>query len=164
VPTLAEAFDVLAGMIVNVEIKCFPMEPDADPERIVVRGVVELVAQRDLYEPVIVSSFDLDAVDAVRALDPRVVTAWLTAGLPPATTIPIVADRGHTWLNPDRATMTKGSDEGPAVDGAVREAAAHGVRLAVWTVDEPVDITGLAAAGVDAIITNVPDVALAVLT
>src|ERR1700687_3544713 len=40
VPTLEEAFDALAGMLVNVEIKCFPIEPDADPERLVVRGVV----------------------------------------------------------------------------------------------------------------------------
>ena len=38
VPTLEEAFDVLAGLIVNVEIKCFPTEPDADPERRVARG------------------------------------------------------------------------------------------------------------------------------
>ena len=33
----------------------------------------------------------------------------------------------------------------------------------VWTVDDPGEIAALAAAGVDAIITNVPDVALAVL-
>jgi len=32
VATLEEAFDALAGLIVNVEIKCFPTEPDADPD------------------------------------------------------------------------------------------------------------------------------------
>ncbi len=164
VPTLEEAVDALAGMIVNVEIKCFPIEPDADPERIVVRGVVEMIGRRDLYERVIVSSFELDAVDTVRSLDARIVTGWLTSGLSTAEAIPIVAARGHAWLNPDRGTMTRMTPDGPSVDAAVRDAAAHGVRLDVWTVDAPDDIAALAAAGVDAIITNVPDVALAVLT
>jgi glycerophosphoryl diester phosphodiesterase len=163
VPTLEEAFDALAGMLVNVEIKCFPIEPDADPERLVVRGVVAMIERRDLYEWVIASSFELEAIDLVRALDARIPTAWLTSRLASATTIPIVAARGHAWLNPDRATMTASTTDGRAVDAAVREAAAHGVRLDVWTVDDPDEITALAAAGVDAIITNVPDVALAVL-
>ena len=159
VATLDEAFDALTGMIVNVEIKCFPTEPDADPERLVARGVVELIARRDLYAQVIVSSFELDAVDVVRTLDPRVTTAWLTSGLSPATTLPIAAARGHAWLHPDRATMSAA-----VVETAVREAEAQQIRLDVWTVDEPGDITMLAAAGVDAIITNVPDIALSVLT
>jgi glycerophosphoryl diester phosphodiesterase len=163
VPTLEEAFDALAGMIVNVEIKCFPIEPDADPERLVVRGVVEMVGRRDLYERVIVSSFELDAVDIVRALDARIVTGWLTSGLPTARAIPIAAARGHAWLNPDRATMTKSSPDAIAAVAAVRDAASSGVRLDVWTVDEPDDIAALASAGVDAIITNVPDIALATL-
>jgi glycerophosphoryl diester phosphodiesterase len=158
VPTLDEAFDALAGLIVDVEVKCFPTEPDADPERLVVRGVVERVGRRGLYEQVIVSSFELDAVDTVHALDSRVTTAWLTSGLAPATTLPIAASRGHAWLNPDRSTML-----GSGAGEAVREAAEHGVHLAVWTVDEPDDIAALAAAGVDAIITNVPDVARDVL-
>lgn len=168
VATLEEAFDALTGMIVNVEIKCFPTEPDADPERLVVRGVVELVGRRALYDQVIVSSFELDAVDAVRALDARVVTAWLTAGLAPETTLPIAAGRGHAWLHPDLASMQRLDEAGPGAGGsvmdtAVKDAAAHGVRLDVWTVDDPDDIVALAAAGVDAIVTNAPDVALAAL-
>jgi glycerophosphoryl diester phosphodiesterase len=161
VPTLDETFDALsgyAGFVVNVEIKCFPTEPDADPERVLVRGVVGLVARRAAYERVIVSSFELDAVDVVRTLDARVVTAWLTSGLPPATTLPIAATRGHAWLHPDRTTMI-----GADARTTVADAATHGVKLDVWTVDAPDEIAALAEAGVDAIITNVPDVALAVL-
>jgi glycerophosphoryl diester phosphodiesterase len=163
VPTLEEAFDALAGMIVNVEIKCFPIEPDADPERVVVRGVVEMVERRDLYERVIVSSFELDAIDTVHSLDTRIATAWLTSGMATDRSVPVAVAHGHAWVNPDRATMTKSSPDGLAADAAVRDAAAHGIRLAVWTVDDPGDITALAAAGVDAVITNVPDVALAAL-
>src|SRR6476620_7134670 len=80
VPTLDEAFAVLDDLFVNAEIKCFPTEPDADPERVVARGVVEAVDRGDRFERVIVSSFELDAIDAVRKLDARVVTAWLTSG------------------------------------------------------------------------------------
>ena len=40
---------------------------------------------------------------------------------------------------------------------------AQRLRVDVWTVDDPAEIQALAAAGVDAIITNVPDVALAAL-
>jgi glycerophosphoryl diester phosphodiesterase len=155
VPTLEEAFDALDGMIVNVEIKCFPTEPDADPERLVARGVVALLDRRGVHDRAMVSSFELDAVDVVRALDARVVTGWLTSGLAPATSLPIAAARGHAWLNPDRASMT-----GVGATDAVREAAELGIRLDVWTVDDPGEISALAAAGVDAIITNVPDVAL----
>jgi glycerophosphoryl diester phosphodiesterase len=158
VATLEEAFDELAGLVVNVEIKCFPTEPDADPERAVARAVVELVERRALHEQVIVSSFELEVVDLVRALDSRVVTAWLTAGLAPATALPIAAERGHAWLHPDRASM-----HGAAADDAVRDAQRLGVRLDVWTVDDPDEIARLATAGVDAVITNLPDLALATL-
>jgi glycerophosphoryl diester phosphodiesterase len=158
VPTLEEAFAALDGLIVNVEIKCFPTEPDADPERVVVHGVVALLDRLAVHERVIVSSFELDAVDLVRALDARVATGWLTFGLTPADALPVVADRGHAWLNPDRASM-----RGPAAADAVHAAAARGIRLDVWTVDDPDEIAALAAAGVDAIITNTPDVALRAL-
>ena len=161
VPTLEEALVVLTeafDLMVNIEIKCFPTEPDADPERIVVRSVLEMVEQRNLYEKVIVSSFELDAVDLVRTLDARVTTGWLTSGLAPATTLPIAAARGHAWLNPDRSTMT-----GAAAVEAVADAAEKGVRLDVWTVDAPHEIAALAGAGVDAIITNAPDIARAVI-
>jgi glycerophosphoryl diester phosphodiesterase len=159
VPTFDEAFNALADLVVNVEIKGFPTEPDADPDRVVARGVVALVDQRGLRDSVIVSSFELDCIDAVRALDPSITTAWLTMGLATTTSLPIAAQRGHAWVNPDRATM-----HGAAADATMREAAHLGRRVDVWTVDDPDEIRALAAAGVDAIITNVPDVALAVLT
>jgi glycerophosphoryl diester phosphodiesterase len=161
VPTLEEAFVMLTetlDLLVNVEIKGFPTEPDADPERIVVRAVIEMVERRDLYQKVIVSSFDLDAVDVARTLDARVATAWLTSGLAPEMTVPIAAARGHAWLHPDRSTML-----GASAVAAVADAMVNGVRLDVWTVDAPHEIAALAGAGVDAIITNVPDVARSVL-
>ena len=156
VPTLADALDACAGMLVNVEVKCLPWEPDADDaDHTVVRAVVDLV--RAHAPGAIFSSFDLTAVDAVRAFAPEFVTAWLTSGQSLASAAPVAAEHGHVWLHPDRVTAL--------AEGAAGIAAAHaaGVRVNVWTVDEPDEMHALATAGVDAIVTNVPDVAVTTL-
>jgi glycerophosphoryl diester phosphodiesterase len=157
VPTLDEALHECAGMLVNVEIKCLPWEPDADtPDRAVVHAVIAAVRTRDAT--VIVSSFDLGAVDACRAAAPELATAWLTSGQDIETAGTIARERGHGWLNPDRASALAACDS-----GAIARARERELLISVWTVDEPDDIRALARAGVDAIITNVPDVARAAL-
>ena len=161
IPTLVEALEACAGMIVNVEIKCLPWEPDADTDRVVVRSVAEIVrgAARSGApgSDVIVSSFDLGAVDASVAFAPEIPTAWLTSGQEIAAAAPVAIAHGHAWLNPDRVSALGAS---PA---EIADAQRSGLRLNVWTVDEPREIAALAAVGVDAIITDVPDVALDVL-
>jgi glycerophosphoryl diester phosphodiesterase len=160
IPTLGDALDACAGMIVNVEIKCLPWEPDPDtPGHAVVRAVVDLLRANASVPPgkLIVSSFDLGAVDACREFAPEIATAWLTSGQEIAAAASIAADRGHGWLNPDRAAALRAST------GDIARAQQSGVRVSVWTVDDPVEIATLADAGVDAIITNVPDVAVAAL-
>jgi glycerophosphoryl diester phosphodiesterase len=153
-PTLVDALQACAGMLVNVEIKCLPWEPDADDaDHSVVRAVIDVV--REHAPDAIVSSFDLTAVDAVRVFAPELVTAWLTSGQALANAAAVAAEHGHAWLHPDRATAL--------ADGAAGIADAHraGVRVNVWTVDESEEMRALADAGVDAIVTNVPDVAVA---
>jgi glycerophosphoryl diester phosphodiesterase len=160
IPTLAEVLEACAGMIVNVEVKCLPWEPDADtPDHVVVRAVVELLRANPSgsIADVIVSSFDLDAIDACRSFAPEIATAWLTNGREVSAGATTAVEHGHAWLNPDRVTALRASRSD--IDGA-RDS---GLRLNVWTVDEPAEITALAAAGVDGIITNVPDIAVATL-
>jgi glycerophosphoryl diester phosphodiesterase len=157
IPTLVEALEACKGMIVNVEIKCLPWEPDADtPDRFVVHAVAELICSSGFVPAadVIVSSFDLGAIDASRAFAPEIATGWLTSGQEVAAAAGIAAEHGHAWLNPDRAAALR------ATPGAIADAQRLGLRVNVWTVDEPDEITRLAAVGVDAIITDVPDVAL----
>jgi glycerophosphoryl diester phosphodiesterase len=157
IPTLAEALEECAGMLVNVEIKCLPWEPDADsPDRFVVRAVIDLIRATELVAPsdIIVSSFDLGAIDASRAFAPEIATGWLTSGQEVATAAAIAAEHGHAWLNPDRAAALR------APPDAIADVQRSGLLVNVWTVDEPGEIKTLAAAGVDAIITDVPDVAL----
>jgi glycerophosphoryl diester phosphodiesterase len=154
IPTLAEALEECAGMIVNVEIKCLAWEPDADtPDREVVHAVVDLLRATTAPVDLIVSSFDLGAIDACRAFAPEIATGWLTSGQEVAAAAATAVEHGHAWLNPDRAAALRAS---PA---EIAEARRSGVRVNVWTVDDPADVTTLAAAGVDAVITNVPDVA-----
>jgi glycerophosphoryl diester phosphodiesterase len=154
IPTLDEALAACAGMIVNVEIKCLPWEPDADtPDHLVVRATVDTIRAHEAN--VIVSSFHLGAVDACKRFAPELTTAWLTFDQAVDDAAAIVAEHGHEWLHPDRKA---------ALGGGIDRAHELGIKVDVWTVDEPDEIRKLAAAGADAIVTNVPDVALAVLT
>jgi glycerophosphoryl diester phosphodiesterase len=78
--------------------------------------------------------------------------------LAPSTSLPIAVERGHAWVHPDRASML-----GAVATDTMRAAKELGRRIDVWTVDDPDEMRALAAAGVDAIMTNVPDVARSVL-
>jgi glycerophosphoryl diester phosphodiesterase len=154
VPTLAGALDALRGLIVNVEIKCLPWEPDADTtDHRVVRAVVDTIRAHDV--DTIISSFDLASVDAAREFAPELTTAWLTYGQPVPAVAEQTAAHGHAWLHPDRAS---------ALAGGIDVAHDLGLKVDVWTVDDPDEIRALAEAGVDAIVTNRPDVALRALT
>jgi glycerophosphoryl diester phosphodiesterase len=157
IPTFAGALDACAGMLVNVEMKCLPWEPDADDpgDRPLVRAVVDAV--RVSSSAVVVSSFDLGAVDAARTFAPELTTGWLTSRLDVAAAYPMAAEHGHRWLHPDRKSALR------APADAIAAAHEAELLLDVWTVDDPADVRALVARGVDAIITNVPDVVLGVL-
>jgi glycerophosphoryl diester phosphodiesterase len=155
VPTLAEALDACAGMGVNIEIKNSPLDPDYDDGEAVAGAVAGLVIARRQQEQVIVSSFNLASVDAVHAASARVPTALLTVpALDQSWAIGIAAERGHVAWHPHHTSVTA---------DLVAEARAAGLRINTWTVDEPARMLELAALGVDGIVTNYPDVALATL-
>jgi glycerophosphoryl diester phosphodiesterase len=154
VPTLAEALAACTDLLVNVEIKCLPWDPDADtPEHRHVRAVVDALADSPLE--LIVSSFDLSAIDACREFAPGLATAWLTADQEVGVAAARARAHGHTGLNPDRKSALAAS---PANIAAVHD---QGLTVNVWTVDEPAEMMQLAELGVDSLITNVPDVARA---
>lgn len=158
VPLLDAALDALdAGgdLFVNIEVKNSMAEPDFDPTESVAAAVARLVVERGRQGRTVVSSFNLAAIDMVRAVDPTVPTGWLTlAGYDQFDALATAADRGHGWLNPHDSAVTP---------GLVEAAHAVGIGVSVWTVDDPDRIRELAAWGVDSVITNVPDLALAAL-
>ncbi|MFP4512511.1 MAG: glycerophosphodiester phosphodiesterase [Acidimicrobiales bacterium] len=155
VPRLAEALEACAGMEVNIEIKNLATDPDFDPDQAMADHVVDTVVAMGLVEQIVVSSFGFAAIERVRGLEPRLRTAWLVVG---ADRAEVLVDRaaahGHAGIHPHWAM----------VDASLVERAHEaGLFVNTWTVDDPHEMRRLAELGVDGIVTNVPDVALAAL-
>lgn len=156
--TLGPALDVCLGLVVNVEIKNSPDERGYDPEYRAAAQVVALLHERVGRDHVVVSSFDLATLDRVRALDPAISTAYLTFGSDPLADLEVAVEHGHRGINPWFGALA-----GEQAETVCTSARARGVTVTPWTVDDPDTIRRLAAAGVHAIITNVPDIARAAL-
>jgi glycerophosphoryl diester phosphodiesterase len=158
VPTLDEALDACDGLLVNVEVKNLPTDADWDPSYRVAELVVEVLARRGGHDRVLVSSFDLGSIDHVRALGAAAPTAWLTWQTDPLEGLLVAESHGHRALHPDVLSVA-----GARAGAAAARAHERGIEVNVWTVNDPDELARLAAAGMDALITDVPDVALRAL-
>lgn len=152
IPTLDEVLDLVGGRcMVNVEIKSeSPDGGDAAPL------VADVIRARDLYDQVIVSSFNPITLIQMRWLDPQIALGLLfDAPLPPflrrAWFTPILQPQA---LHPEAALV-----DADLVEWARRE----GCAVNVWTVNDVDEARRLAALGVDALITDVPGVLLRAL-
>jgi len=155
VPLLEPALAACGELIVDIELKDLPGEPGYDGGYPLASLIAGFVAERNLMGRVIVSSFDLGAIDMVRSLEPAIVTAWLTpGGYDQHAALESVISRGHAGFHPHHTAVTA---------ELVEDAHRAGIAVTTWTVDEPERIRELAKAGVDGIITNRPDVARAAL-
>jgi glycerophosphoryl diester phosphodiesterase len=152
VPLLDSALDACAGMGVNVELKA-DCPPDAHAP--MVEAVAGELRRRGEPARWLLTSFDWALMVQARALAPELPTGLLF--FHPELAGPAVAEatrEGHVAVNP----------WDPAVDERfVAIARGAGVAVNVWTVDDPVRIRELVALGVDAVITNVPDLCRAVV-
>lgn len=140
VPELGEALALARGRLrLNLELK-----PDGRPEAM----LDELLRQLARFEMVgecIVTSFDADLVDELKARAPQVVAGYIFG-------------RGELpgWAFSAKVEVL--SAEQSLVDAAFCEfATAAGKSVHVWTVDEPVAMRHFADLGVDAVITNHPE-------
>lgn len=157
VDELADVLDACRPLgLVNIEIKNWPEDGDFDAATSLVDAVADLLeARRELDERILVSGFHLGTVDRMRERLPEVATGWLL-GLfeDPAPLIETAAERGHAAVHPHHLFVD---------ERFVALAHDAGLQVNTWTCDDPDRIRELAALGVDAVITNVPDVALAAL-
>lgn len=161
VPQLADALDACRGFeVVNVEIKNWPGDVDYDATLTFPDSVVDVLmsgpaAGHDRY---LVSCFDRRTLDRVREVATTLATAWLVLGVGDddgaAAVLTEVAEHGHQAIHPHHSAVT------PQV---VERAHDAGLAVNTWTCDDPERIRWLAEAGVDGIVTNLPDVALATL-
>jgi glycerophosphoryl diester phosphodiesterase len=156
VPLLAAALDACRPLPVNVEIKNSPREPGFDPHDRAAVAVAAVVAAHDLVGRVIVSSFHLPALDRIRAADPAIETAYLVRRITGSAWLrAAVVERGHRGVHPWHGLLTRRH---------VERCRSLGLAVRPWTVDDPGRVALLARWGVDAVCTNVPDVARQALT
>lgn len=166
IPTLSEVLEVVGDHWVNVEIKNVRDEPDYDDRHHISMAVAGLLAAHfadvvegdgssELVDRLIVSSFNVDSIDQLRRTDPSLPLGLLVWGqADPASLIERAAGHGFEAIHPHDLLVDQ---------SFVRRAGEAGLQVNVWTVDDPERIRELADFGVDAIITNDPAAALAVL-
>jgi glycerophosphoryl diester phosphodiesterase len=138
--------------MVNVEIKS-DGRPPARHGRDLAAAVAAALTVRPARPRLLVSSFDLDLIDAHLEEAPALATGWLRAlPIDAVEAVAMVADRGHVAFHPHHHL----------VDAAIMSAArARGLLVATWTVNEAARAEELDELGVDIIISDVPDAILA---
>jgi glycerophosphoryl diester phosphodiesterase len=155
IPALADALDACRGVVVNVEIKNSPLDPDFDATDTIAADVVDLLrAREEEHSTWLVSSFRRETIDRCRAADPDIATAWLTAGVPGDSDIAWAAAAGHAAVHPWVPTVTRDS---------VERCHRAGLRVNVWTCNDLARAVELAGWGVDGICTDIPDELIAAL-
>lgn len=153
VPTLEDALVACGAVAVNVEIKFDDSRADAAESDELVDETMEVLGGIDGGQPSrrwLISSFRIGIVERVVDRFPTVRSALLAEELCPQS-IRRAIETGCGGINPNDQSVTKA-----ALDAAHRA----GLQVGVWTVDDPVRIAELIGWGVDAIFTNVPDVAI----
>ena len=155
VPSLADAFEASESMGVNVEIKHLPGEPDFEERDLVCEAVVGLVKAYRTDDKILVSSFDMNAINRIKETDHSIPTGWLVAE---RNDVNQILDRteahNHRSINPW---------DGLVDETLVRQAQSRGLTVNVWTVDDERRILQLCDWGVDGIITNFPGRAVKII-
>jgi len=177
IPTLVEVLDLVERsgnrrVALNIEIKTDPRAPERTmaPEDFA-RLLVETLRQAGMLGRATIQSFDWRGLQAVQRAAPEVATVYLsaqqrfldniragepgpspwTAGIAFAAhgSVPrmVKAAGGRVW-SPFHRDLT---------DALLGEAKALGLRVVVWTVNDPGEMDRLIGRGVDGIITDRPD-------
>lgn len=151
IPNLAEALEACGATRVNIEIKNLPNDPDYDEDHLVADAVAGLVQAYLGPERALITSFNIDSVDRIRAVDPSIPCGWLLFEMTdPASAISRAVAHGMRTIHPWDVLVDV---------NFVNRAHAAGLLVNVWTVDDPERMLQLVDMGVDGICTNVPDLA-----
>jgi glycerophosphoryl diester phosphodiesterase len=150
VPTLAEALNTLKGRgLLVIEIKAAGMAAE----------VVWAVRKAGSLGQCVVFSFDDGVVRQVAELEPRLPAIWLLGQ------VPVEEDEQQELLLDalESRCAALAPHYGALTPEFVRRAHRLGLGLWAWTVDDPAAMRRVAALGADALITNWPDRAVAVV-
>jgi glycerophosphoryl diester phosphodiesterase len=146
VPTLTAVLDLVGERCrINVEIK--NEEWDGGHE---VEALVDLIQQRELYDQVIVSSFNPITLVKLRWVDPKVKLGLLYSE-------PLPAHLRMAWFSPILQPEALHPDHQLVDEALMAWARNKGCAVNTWTVNDPSEARRLAELGVDVIISDVPD-------
>ena len=149
VPRLCDVFGVFFKTAIrfNIEMKVIESHPDETlPPEPFARAVVAEVRKSGMQKRATIQSFDWRAVKVVEREAPEMATAYLTEAAD-SEVAKVRAAGAKTW-SPDYHALTKVK---------LDEAHGAGMRVVVWTVNEPRDIARMIQWGVDGIISDYPD-------
>ncbi len=152
VPTLEQVLDLIGRECrINVEIKC--ELPDGGPA---VEPLAELIRARRLYDQVIVSSFNPITLVKMRWVDPLVALGLLfEVRLPPHLE--------RAWFSPILMPNALHPQSPLVTEEMMQMARDRKMAVNAWTVNVIDEARHLAALGVDALITDIPDVLIGAL-
>lgn len=147
VPTLKEVLQAIGKRgIVNIELKSTTLKTDG-----IEAATLAVIKETGTAANIILSSFNPFALQRMHALEPR-----LPRGLLYAPNLPLYLRRA--WLRP-LARVTAMHPHCSMVDARfVAWAKGKGLEINTWTTDDPAEMKRLVDLGVDAIMTNQPDV------
>lgn len=156
VPTLAEALEACNGAKVNIEIKNEPDDRDYDAEHQISDATVGLaLAYRDPQD-LLITSFNLDTVKRIQAVDPSLRVGFVTGFdvMQVQMLLDHAAEAGMDAIIPYDRTVDR---------RFIERAHEQGLAVNTWTVNDPDRMRELIGMGIDGLITDVPDVARAVV-
>lgn len=146
IPTLEEVIELVRGkMKLNIELKT------NKHEKMLAERALQVVIDNNFLDQVVFTSFKFDEVRKIREINKEAKVGYIFSKMP--KDIDVFAE------DVDILSVKK-----KLVDEEfMSKAKAAGKEVAVWTVNEPEEMKKLIALGVDAIITNYPDVLRKVL-
>ena len=157
IPALSEVLD-LARARVQVYIEIKPSKRDGVYGRYphIVETVVSEVRAAGMLNQVFIISFDWYVLPLIKSLEPKLQTGILVSTdvwAPHAehaveTLVGQARELGASWINMDRDLFT---------DDILRVVHEHGFKLGLWTVNTLDELRRFAAAGVDSLTTDRPD-------
>ncbi|HLH62712.1 MAG TPA: glycerophosphodiester phosphodiesterase [Ktedonobacteraceae bacterium] len=157
IPTLREVLDLAKGHVrVYIEIKSSERNGVHGRYPNIAEAVVGDVRAAGMLTQALIISFDWKVLSVVKALEPALQTGAIVSDdvWNPRTDHALqtltekVSSLGFNWINMDCRLFTHD------MPGAAHQ---HGLQLGVWTVNSIVEMRRFAAAGVDSITSDRPD-------
>jgi glycerophosphoryl diester phosphodiesterase len=155
VPTLREAMGAIPrNVFVNVEIKNFPTDAGFDADRHLVNETVAELRSYDDPKRILLSSFDPISMQRAGTIGPEFLRGLLVlADVPFSAGLATAQELAVDAINPCFSHV------GDDATGVMEEIRSAQLAAVVWRVDKPSEITAMAEAEVDVIITDDPGMA-----